>query len=109
MARKTRLTPNSEQNEEEVEPLMNAPPPNPSALLRLIETVAIDPQADVEKLDRMITMYERLKAQEAEFAFNAAKGRLLQKLSRIKIVKNRLALNEIENGKYEYETFRYAA
>ena len=108
MARKTRLTPNSEQNEEEVEPLMNAPPPNPSALLRLIETVAIDPQAEVEKLDRLIPMYERLKAKEGELVFNSAKGRILKKLSRINIVKSMPVVQEMEDGKCDHSAFRYA-
>ena len=108
MARKTRLTPNTEQNEQEVEPLMNAPPPNPSALLRLIEAVAIDPQAEVEKLDRLIPMYERLKAKEGELVFNSAKGRILKKLSRINIVKSMPVVQEMEDGKCDHSAFRYA-
>jgi len=32
--------------------------------------VALDPRADVEKLERMMAMYERLKAKEAELAYN---------------------------------------
>ena len=77
-----------------------APPPSdgPSTVLALIERVALDPRADVEKLERMMAMYERLKAKEAELAFNAAKGRILKKLAGIKIVKNRSALHEIEKG-----------
>jgi hypothetical protein len=46
-----------------------------------------------------IGVYERLQAREAELAYNAAKGRILKKLAVIKIVKNRSALCEIENGK----------
>jgi len=37
--------------------------------LALIERVALDPRADVEKLERMMAMYERLKAKEAELAY----------------------------------------
>jgi hypothetical protein len=62
--------------------------------LALIERVALDPRADAEKLDRMMAMYERLKAKEAELAFNVAKGRILKKLAGIKIVKNRTVLPE---------------
>jgi hypothetical protein len=40
----------------------------------------------------MMAMYQRLKAKEAELAYNAAKGRILKKLARIKIVKNRSVL-----------------
>jgi hypothetical protein len=79
--------------------------------LALIERIALDPRTDVEKLERMMAMYERLKAKEAELAYNAAKGRILRKLAGIKIVKNRSALPEIYNGKPQkgsYEAFKYA-
>jgi len=50
-----------------------APPSDtPSTVLAVIEKIALDPCADLEKLERMMTMYERLKAKEAEFAYNAA-------------------------------------
>jgi hypothetical protein len=77
----------------------------------LIERVALDPRADVEKLERLMAMYKRLKAKEAELAYNAAKGRILKKLVGIKIVKNRSALPEIDKGKPQkggYEAFKYA-
>jgi hypothetical protein len=77
----------------------------------MIERIALDPGTNVEKLERMMTMYERLKAKEAELAYNAAKGRILKKLADIKIVKNRLALHEIAKGrpqKSAYEPFKYA-
>jgi len=87
------------------------PSGSPSTVLALIERVALDPHADVEKLERMMAMYERLKAKEAELAYNAAKGRILRKLAGIKIVKNRSVLYEIEKGKPQkgtYEAFKYA-
>jgi hypothetical protein len=79
--------------------------------LALIERLALNPGSNVEKLERMIGMYERLQAREAELAYNAAKGRILKKLAGIKIVKNRGALYEIENGKPQkgtYKAFKYA-
>jgi len=39
----------------------------PFHVLALIERMAFDPRADVEKLECMMAMYERLKAKEAEF------------------------------------------
>ena len=84
---------------------------NSSTVLALIERVALDPRSDVEKLDRMMAMYERLKAKEAEFEYNAAKGRILKKLVGIKIVKTKSALQEMEKGKPQngvYQTFKYA-
>src|SRR5215831_3577372 len=57
-----------------------------------------------------MAMYERLKAKEAELAFNGAKGRILKKLAGIKIVKNRPVLSDIDNGKQRdaVEAFKYA-
>ena len=104
----------TEQGERErsVAGLLSAPPTDsPSAVLALIERVVLDPRADVEKLERIMAMYERLNAKEAEFAYNAAKGRILKKLVGIKIVKNRPVLSEIDKGKPQkgtYEAFKYA-
>src|SRR5262249_3490691 len=78
-----------------VERLAALPSDRPSAVMALIERVALDPCADVEKLERVIAMYERLKAKEAELAYNAAKRRILKKLAGIKIVKNKFALYEV--------------
>jgi hypothetical protein len=92
------------------------PPParprgNPSIVLALIERLALDPQADVAKLERMIAMYEELNAKEAELAYNAAKGRVLKKLAGIKIVKNRAVLQELDKARPQtgaYAAFKYA-
>ena len=112
MEEQANLTLETEQSERPVEQLLTAPPSDsPSTVLGLIERIALDPGADVEKLERMMAMYERLKAKEAELAFNAAKGRILKKLARIKIVKNRSALYEIDKGKPQkgtYKAFKYA-
>ena len=97
---------------EQVEHLAAPPLDGAAGVLALIERVALDPGADVEKLDRIVAMYERVKAKEAELAFNAAKGRILKKLAGIKLVKNRPAvLYEIEKGKSQkgsYQGFKYA-
>src|SRR5271166_708928 len=99
------------KDDDAVERLPALPLDSPSAMLALIERVALDPRADVEKLERVMAMYERLKAKEAEFAYNAAKGRILKKLVGIKIIKNRSVLYESEKGKPQrgtYEAFKYA-
>jgi hypothetical protein len=89
----------TEQNKQPVGRLLPASPSDsPSTVLVLIERLALDPRADVEKLERMTAMYERLKAKEAELAFNAAKGRILKKLAGIKIVKNRPACTKSRKG-----------
>src|SRR5262249_23917462 len=74
------------------------PPEGPSTILALIERVALDTYADVEKLECVMAMYDRLKVKEAELAYNAAKGRVLKKLAGIKIVKNRSVLSDVEKG-----------
>jgi ERF superfamily len=112
MRKQASLAAATEQSEGQIARIMAAPPGDSSStVLEWIERVALDPRADVEKLDRMMAMYERLKAKEAELAFNAAKGLILKKLAGIKIVKNRSAVYETENGKTQngtYHTFKYA-
>jgi hypothetical protein len=96
---------------EQVEQLAAPSSDSVTAVLALIERVALDPGADAAKLERIIAMHEQLKAKEAELAFNAAKGRILKKLAGITIVKNRPALYEIEKGRPQkgiYEAFKYA-
>jgi ERF superfamily len=102
----------SRQSKRSVERVSPArPSDSPSTVMALIERVALDPSGGVEKLERLAAMYERVKAKEAEVAFNAAKCRILKKLAGIKIVKNRPVLSEIDNGKPQkgvLEAFRYA-
>ena len=100
----------TERGERSVE-LATASLDSPCAVLALIERVALDPSPDAEKLERVIAMYERAKAKEAELAYNAAKGRILKKLADIKIVKSRRVLCGIEKEKPQngsYEAFKYA-
>jgi len=112
MAKQTRLTLEIDPREQSVDPLLPAPLSDaPCTILALIERLALDPHADAEKLERMTALYERLKAKEAELAYNAAKSRILKKLAGIKIVKNRPVLNEIEKGKPPqgaHQAFKYA-
>ena len=69
-----------------------------AAVLALIEKVALDPRADAAKLERIIASYERLKAKEAELAFNAAKGRILKKLGGVKIVRKQASTLRNRDG-----------
>ena len=113
MRKQPSLATATEQSEGQITRIIAATPGDSSStVLELIERAALDPRADVGKLDRMMAMYERLKAKEAELAFNAAKGRILKKLAGIKLVKNRpAALYEIEKGKSQkasYQAFKYA-
>ena len=112
MEEQTGLMCETEPGDQAAERPLPAPRTDSSAtLLALIEQLALDPRADVAKLERIIVMYERLDAREAELAYNAAKGRILKKLAGIRIVKNRAVLSQIDSGKPQkcsYEAFKYA-
>ncbi len=43
-----------------------------TSMMEVISRVASDPNADVDKLERMMALYERMEAKKAETAFNAA-------------------------------------
>lgn len=47
-------------------------PAGPSALLQLIERAARDQTVDIDKMERLMAMHERMVAWDAEQAFNAA-------------------------------------
>src|SRR5215472_17204490 len=103
--------PETQRGKRSVKRLPTPPSDSTCAVLALIERMALDPRADAEKLERVIAMYERAKAKEAELAYNAAKGRILKKLADIKIVKTKSALCEVETGKSQkgsYHAFKYA-
>jgi hypothetical protein len=110
--KRARLTAQTQQCERPAAQLPPARPTHsPSTVLALIERLALDPQADVAKLERMIAMYEGLEAKEAELAYNAAKGRILKKLAGIKIVKNRTVLQELDKARPQTgacAAFKYA-
>jgi hypothetical protein len=112
MEKQASFTIKSKQSDRHAGQLLSAAPPDsPTAVFMLIERLALDPGADVEKLQRLMAMYETLKAKEAELAYNAAKGRILQKLAGIKIVKNRSVQNEFDSAKSQNgaaEGFKYA-
>jgi hypothetical protein len=105
------IRPEAMQKKRPADPVPAPMADSPSTVLTLIERVALDHRAGVEKLERMMAMYERLKAKEAELAFNGAKGRILKKLAGIKIVKNRPVLPESDKRgpqKGTAEAFKYA-
>jgi ERF superfamily len=54
-----------------------------SSLLDVIARVAMDPRADVEKLERLLAMQERVIADQRKQAFMAAMGRVAPKLPEI--------------------------
>src|SRR5262252_10330258 len=111
MEEQTGLMCETEPGDQAAERPLPAPRTDSSTtMLALIEQLALDPRADVAKLERVIALYERLTAKAAELAYDAAKGRILKKLAGIKIAKNRAVLSQIDNGqpqKGTYEAFKY--
>jgi hypothetical protein len=57
--------------------------PPQTGVLALIERVALDPAADVEKLERLFAMHERMLANHAREAFAAAFVRMKPQLPRV--------------------------
>jgi hypothetical protein len=112
MEEQTGLNCETESSDQPIEPRRPASRADSSTtVLGLIEQLALDPRAEVAKLERIIALYEQVTAKEAELAYNAAKGRILKKLAGIKIVKNRAVLSQIDSGKPQRgarETFKYA-
>lgn len=55
----------------------------PTSIMQVISRAASDPQTDVDKLERLMGMYERMEAKKAEVAFNAALSALQNDLPEI--------------------------
>lgn len=76
-----------------------APVPHSSpddAILALIERAARDPSVDIDKMERLFGMHERMKAKQAEEAYNASMAAAQSAL--VPVVKNRS--NEFTNSRY---------
>lgn len=52
-------------------------------IMNVISRAASDPSTDVEKLDRLLSMYERIEARQAEIAYQEALSRLQAELPEI--------------------------
>ena len=55
-----------------------------ASLMAIIDRTARDPTADLDKMDRLLAMYERMKAQAAEAAFNEAMAEAQAEMEPIK-------------------------
>lgn len=54
-----------------------------AALMQAVARAASDPTVDVEKMERLFAMHERMEARQAESAFNAAMSRVQSDMRRI--------------------------
>src|SRR4051812_44986210 len=72
------------------------PVPESAALISMIERAARDPAVDITKMERLFEMSERVRAREAESAFNAAMSAAQAAL--VPVIKNRK--NDQTRSKY---------
>lgn len=56
---------------------------DPGTIMAVISRAARDPSTDVEKLDRLLSMYERIEARQAEVAYHEALSKLQAELPEI--------------------------
>lgn len=54
-----------------------------ATVLSIIERVAMNPEADIEKMERLLVMHERMQGKQAEAAFNAALAEMQPQLPAI--------------------------
>jgi hypothetical protein len=54
-----------------------------ATILSVIQRAAADPQCDIEKMERLMAMHERMQAKTAETDFNAALSRVQSEMGRI--------------------------
>lgn len=60
-----------------------APLSEPATILQVIQRAAADPQFDIEKMERLLAMKERMDAKAAETEFNAALSRVQAAMGRV--------------------------
>lgn len=57
--------------------------PEPANLMEVISRAAGDPNVDIDKMQRLMEMYERVQAKNAESAFNAAMTKAQSEMGRV--------------------------
>lgn len=73
---------------------------NDGALVSILERAARDPSVDIDKFERLALMKERMEAQEAKRAFNAAMARAKGRIP--PIIKNRTVDFTSQKGRTNY-------
>lgn len=66
------------------QPMAKLPPTAPQSLIEVIARAASDPSVDIEKMDRLLQMQERLQMRDAEAAFNEAMTAAQTEMGRVK-------------------------
>ena len=65
-----------------------------TAMISVIERVALDPNADIDKLERMLAMQERIISRQAETEFNIAMSKVQSEIKPI------IAQGKGQNNRY---------
>lgn len=65
-------------------PVDAAPEPPANNMLAVIERAAVNPAVDVQKMQQLLDMSERLQVRQAEIEFNQALARLSARMPRVK-------------------------
>lgn len=71
------------EQEKAAHPMVTIPSSKATSLLQAITAAAADPATDIDKMERLFAMHERMVAAEAEAAFNAAMARAQAKIAPI--------------------------
>jgi len=72
-----------ENAEDNLIPVITPQQPVSGGMLAIIERVASDPHADVEKLERMLSLQERIMTKQSEIDFTEALARMKPKLPKV--------------------------
>lgn len=85
---------------EESKELATPLPANESAaMLQIISTAAMNPEVDIDKMERMMIMHEKLLNRDAQMAYNAAMSKLQSELPTIN-EKGQIEVNKVVRSKY---------
>lgn len=84
-------------------PLVRDEREQPATMLEIVQRAAIDPRVDVDKLERLMAMAERVKAQEAQMAYAKALAKMQPTLPVIDRKGRIVIYNKADNDKPEHE------
>ncbi len=70
-----------------------------AAMMQIISAVAMNPEADIDKMERMMVMHEKLLNRDAEMAYNTAMSKLQSELPTVN-EKGQIVVNNVVRSKY---------
>lgn len=70
-----------------------------AAMLQIISTAAMNPEVDIDKMERMMVMHEKLLNRDAQMAYNSAMSKLQSELPTI-TENGQIEVNKVIRSKY---------